>query len=213
MSPAADFWSRRKAAVLAEAEAERAATEAVAYEAELKAIEEKSDEEILAELKLPDPETLAEGDDFSGFLAKAVPERIRRRALRKLWLSNPTLANLDGLIEYGEDYTDGATVVEGLQTAYQVGKGMLKHVAEMAKQENGAEAGDAPDGDDAFEASPPEAPGAIEPIEIQETELEATGGGERSSQEAEEAEETRPLRRMRFSFETRSTPAGAALER
>ena len=79
MSPAADFWSRRKAAVLAEAEAERAATEAVAYEAELKAIEEKSDEEILAELKLPDPETLAEGDDFSGFLAKAVPERIRRR--------------------------------------------------------------------------------------------------------------------------------------
>jgi hypothetical protein len=33
------------------------------------------------------------------------------------------LANIDGLDEYCEDYTDAAMVVENLQTIYQVGKG------------------------------------------------------------------------------------------
>ena len=47
---------------------------------------------------------------------------------------NPTLANLDGLIDYGEDYTDAATVIENMQTAYEVGKGMLAHVEELARQ-------------------------------------------------------------------------------
>jgi hypothetical protein len=69
-----------------------------------------------------------------------VPERIRRRALRRLWLSNPVLANLDTLVEYGEDYTDAATVVENLSTAYQVGKGMTRHVLEMERQNAEADA-------------------------------------------------------------------------
>ena len=43
-------------------------------------------------------------------------------ALRRLWKVNPVLANVDGLVEYGEDFTDSATVVENLQTTYQVGK-------------------------------------------------------------------------------------------
>ena len=38
------------------------------------------------------------------------------------------------LVDYGEDFTDSATVIENLQTTYQVGKGMLKHVEEMARQ-------------------------------------------------------------------------------
>jgi hypothetical protein len=38
------------------------------------------------------------------------------------------------LVDYGEDFTDSAMVVENMQTAYQVGKGMLKHVQEMARQ-------------------------------------------------------------------------------
>ena len=50
------------------------------------------------------------------------------------------LANLDGLIEYGEDYTDKATVIENLQTTYQVGKGMLEHVMKLAEAEKEAEA-------------------------------------------------------------------------
>ena len=86
----------------------------------------KSDQEILQELGLPDPDELTDGDDFKRFMASAVPARLRNRALRRLWLTNPVLANLDELVDYGEDYTDAATVVENLQTAYQVGKGWLK---------------------------------------------------------------------------------------
>ena len=65
---------------------------------------------------LKDPEDMARrSDDFSGIHGvRAFPERLRNRALRKLWLTNPVLANLDDLVEYGEDYTDAATVVENL---------------------------------------------------------------------------------------------------
>ena len=134
MSGAGTLWSRRRAAVAAEEQAEKAALEARALAEEQARLEEKTDEEILAELDLPDPESLSAGDDFSRFMAKAVPDRIRRRALRVLWRSNPVLANVDSLVDYGEDFTDGANVIENMQTAYQVGKGMLKHVEEMARQ-------------------------------------------------------------------------------
>ncbi len=87
-------------------------------------LSDRPDVEILEELGLPDPETLGPGDDFSAFMAKAVPERIRQLALRRLWGSNPVLANLDGLVDYGEDFTDAALVVADLATAYRVGKGM-----------------------------------------------------------------------------------------
>ncbi len=114
----ASRWSRRKrAAQTAPAEPERTA------EPESGAAESQSDEQILEELGLPDPDTLKPGDDVSAFMASAVPARLRNRALRRLWLSNPLLANLDGLIDYGEDYTDAAMVPEVLNTAYRVGRG------------------------------------------------------------------------------------------
>ena len=134
MTETRDFWSRRRAGVAEEAAEERKAEDARLIAAREAELEERSDEEILAELELPDPESLEAGDDFSVFMAKAVPDRIRRRALRKLWLTNPVLANVDQLVDYGEDFTDASTVVENLQTAYQVGKGMLKHVEELARQ-------------------------------------------------------------------------------
>lgn len=138
-----DFWSRRKARVLAEQEAERKALEAKRVEEEQRALEEKTDAEILQELELPDPDLMAEGDDFSAFMKKAVPDRIRRRALRRLWLSNSVLANVDGLVDYGEDFTDAATVIENMQTAYQVGKGMTKHVEVMEAEAAAKEAEEA----------------------------------------------------------------------
>src|SRR3546814_2526022 len=46
-------------------------------------------------------------------------------ALQRLWRLDPVFANLDGLLEYGEDYTDAATVVENLKTAYRVGRGFM----------------------------------------------------------------------------------------
>lgn len=97
--------------------------------------EGKSDEQILAELGLPDPSTLQPGDDVRGFLQAAVPARLRRLALRQLWRSNPVLANLDELLDYGEDYSDAATVVENLQTAYRVGRGFWTDADERRERE------------------------------------------------------------------------------
>lgn len=121
-----DFWSRRKQAVEAEKRADLEAREDGKADEARRALEEKPDEEVLAELDLPDPDSLKQGDDFSAFMAKAVPERLRRRALRRLWLSNPVLANLDELLDYGEDFTDAATVIADMQSVYQVGKGMVR---------------------------------------------------------------------------------------
>lgn len=129
-----DFWSRRRAGVAAEERAEDLRIEAETAAEVEKSQEDKTDAELLEEFDLPDPDTLKPGDDFSAFMKNAVPERLRRRALRKLWLSNPLLANVDGLIDYGEDFTDSAQVIENLSTTYQVGKGMLKHVLEMERQ-------------------------------------------------------------------------------
>jgi len=155
-----DFWSRRKARVKAEAEAEKAALETARMQEQQQALEEKPDEEILAELDLPDPDQMQPGDDFSAFMKSVVPERIRRRALRRLWLSNSVLANVDGLVDYGEDFTDAATVIENLQTAYQVGKGMLSHVEALAAQEEAAaEPGEA----EAVDESEMAAAEAVEP--------------------------------------------------
>ena len=154
MSGRLDMWSRRKAAVAAEEEAARRSLEVEAEAAREAEFSEMPEAEVLAALDLPDPDTLGPGDDFAAFMDKAVPEVIRRRALRSLWRSNPLLANVDMLVDYGEDFTDAATVVENLQTTYQVGKGMLKHIEEMARQADEETApaqedpDEAPEGDD-----------------------------------------------------------------
>lgn len=133
-----DFWSRRKSAVRAAEEAEQAEREAEALAVEHARLEQKPESEILEELGLPDPDTLNEQDDFSRFLETAVPEGLRRRALRRLWTLNPVLANLDGLVDYADDFTDAATVIPNMQTVYQVGKGMFDKVAAAAEAEEKA---------------------------------------------------------------------------
>lgn len=129
-----DFWARRKAGVEAEAVAEAHAEVVAQAEHRDAELADKTDAELLAELELPDPDNLGEGDDFTVFLTETIPARIRTRALRRLWLTNPVLANVDGLVDYGEDFTDASCVIENMQTAYQVGKGMTAHVDEMARQ-------------------------------------------------------------------------------
>ncbi|MDT8344549.1 MAG: DUF3306 domain-containing protein [Thermohalobaculum sp.] len=85
----------------------------------------KSDADILAELGLPDPETLTGSDDFTAFMTKAVPEHLRRAALRRLWVSKPIFSACDGLIDYADDYTDAAVAVGKLATSYTVGRGFM----------------------------------------------------------------------------------------
>jgi hypothetical protein len=119
-----DFWTTRIAAVRAEEEQAKAEDLRAIREAETQRLSDLSDEALLAELHLPDPDTLEPGADFTAFMSQQVPTRLRNRALRRLWISNPMLANLDNLVDYGEDFTDAATVIENLRTAYAVGKGI-----------------------------------------------------------------------------------------
>ncbi len=191
-----DFWTRRRAAVEAEAEAKQAEL-AEQERAETQAtLEEQTDEEICAALDLPDPDTLQPGDDYSVFLQQAVPERLRRRALRMLWRSNPVLANVDGLVDYGEDFTDAATVIENLSTTYQVGKGMLEHIMRSEAPKEVAEAEPDP--------QPEEIVDPIEPTVEQAAEVEKPF-------EAPQHDDDEPLprRRMRFEFIEEASTANA----
>ena len=128
------FWARRRAAVQAEAEADVRAQEEAMLAARAEALAERDDAEILAEMGLPDPESMQRGDDFSAFMSREVPERLRRKALRTLWRSNPVLACVDGLNDYDDDFTIGATGNGPIKTAYQVGKGMMYHLEAIARQ-------------------------------------------------------------------------------
>lgn len=139
-----DFWSRRKAEVAAETQVQEALQDEEIQAAREAELAEKTDEELLEELGLPDPDAMDDGDDFKAFLAEGIPARLKTRALRRLWRVNPLLANVDGLVDYGEDFTDAATVIENMQSAYQVGKGMTKHVLEMVRQAEEEANGDAP---------------------------------------------------------------------
>lgn len=126
----ASRWSRLKQ----EAKTVPEEVEPVA-EADPEVPDTRTDEEVLEELGLPDPDTLKPGDNFAAFMAKAVPARLRNRALRKLWLGNPALANLDELLDYGDDFTDAANVLGAVQTSYEVGKGFANKMAELSGNE------------------------------------------------------------------------------
>ncbi|MEM7178396.1 MAG: DUF3306 domain-containing protein [Pseudomonadota bacterium] len=159
----------------------------------------KTDAEILQELGLSDPDTMEPGDDFSGFMAKAVPERLRNRALRKLWLTNPVLANLDELVDYGEDFTDAATVIENLQTVYRVGQGMIDRTVEEPASDSEDPAGQEP-----REDMPAENAGESEPLEKDTAQVEEdveTSGITQGFAPAEEMAPQPAPRRMAFRFE------------
>lgn len=129
-------WSRRRAAVAAESEEADVAARETALALEQEALAEKTDAEILEELGLPDPDSLALGDDFKAFMSKSVPQHLRKRALRKLWRSNPVLACVDGLNDYDDDYLAQSLGQGAVKTSYQVGKGMLAHLLEVERLKN-----------------------------------------------------------------------------
>ncbi|GGX71840.1 hypothetical protein GCM10007385_45960 [Tateyamaria omphalii] len=185
MSTGRDFWSRRRAGV----EAEEQVLEARVAEAEVAKLEERPDEELLAELNLPEPEDLDSPDAVRDFLQAELPQRLKTRALRRLWRLNPIFANLDGLVDYGEDYTDAAMVIENMQTVYQVGKGMV--TAFLDDEEDEAEAVDEVPAEE------------VEQIEVEEEEAPLIAEAEPVPLPDPEPEPTAmPQRRMRFAFDT-----------
>lgn len=57
-----------------------------------------------------DIDELEYDSDFTVFMHDKVPETLRRMALRKLWKSSPILANVDGLNDYDEDFSDATAI-------------------------------------------------------------------------------------------------------
>ncbi|WP_157014757.1 DUF3306 domain-containing protein [Mesorhizobium xinjiangense] len=98
-APAGDAEPPENEAARAEMEANRRAAEAV------------------------DIDALEKGDDFSVFFRRGVPPALKNRALRKLWRTNPVLANLDGLNDYDTDFNAPSAKV--YSSLWQVGRGYL----------------------------------------------------------------------------------------
>ena len=110
---------------------EPAETEA---ETEIEAETETETEQDKLVAALPAVEELGAGSDYTPFLDRRVPVALRRAALRKLWLSNPVLANLDGLNDYDDDFRS-LGMGKLVRTAYQIGKGMVRASDDIAKTE------------------------------------------------------------------------------
>lgn len=187
-------WASRKAAVQAEAEALEAAKVEAAIAEQQAALASKPEAEVLAELDLPNPDEMVAGDDFSAFMKSTVPAALRNRALKRLWTSNPVLANVDMLVDYGEDFTAAADPVGIVKTIYRVGKGMLPDEVELEEEPVLAVQEEAPEevveGEAEFaqvETAPLPAPESPSPPLV-------------------------PRRRMRFDFEAGALPASTETE-
>jgi uncharacterized protein DUF3306 len=74
--------------------------------------------------ELPAIDSLTAESDFTPFMQPGVPEALRNAALQKLWRSDPLLANLDGLVEYGDDFAADFNAGAAVVTAYRVLQGM-----------------------------------------------------------------------------------------
>lgn len=191
----ADFWSRRRAAVAAEDRAETQADQRAAEAEQLRAVEDRPDEDVLAELNLPAPEEMDDPAQVQALLKAVAPQRLKTRALRRLWRLNPVLANVDGLVDYGEDFTDAAMVVENMQTLYQVGKGMFDKAVEQAE----AEARAANIDEDAIDEAPDQVRGEV--AEVADDSVEPPTSAPAEPPPEQEPQAAAP-RRMRFRFET-----------
>ena len=96
-----------------------------------------NDEELLKKYNLPNPEKIKTEKSLDVFFKEGVPDRLRQIALRRVWRLNPIIRFADAEInDYHEDFTDAATVIEGMQTAYKVGKGYLSDLIDDNNESN-----------------------------------------------------------------------------
>ncbi|MDX6752256.1 DUF3306 domain-containing protein [Geminicoccaceae bacterium 1502E] len=77
---------------------------------------------------LPPVESLTASSDYRDFLRAEVPAQLRRQALRHLWRSDPVFANLDGLLEHGEDYSTLGMVETKVSSAWKLGRGFAEEL-------------------------------------------------------------------------------------
>ncbi|MGF1622205.1 MAG: DUF3306 domain-containing protein [Rhodomicrobiaceae bacterium] len=156
-------WSRRKrAAREGEAtEAERQPVPETAKEpADAEAIAER-EAELEANRKAAEAVDLTKLDktvDFSVFMKAGVPALLRKQAMAALWRSDPVYANVDGLVDYGDDFGSPDLIMKTFKSAWQSGRGYLKEEL-VARAEDAAAKPDPATADarNADEADPDEA--------------------------------------------------------
>lgn len=173
-------WSQRKRAAEEEGPDRQESQQAVPGDAE--AVE---DDDAIDPKDLPDIDSLDANSDYSVFLKKGVPAGLKRKALNKLWQTDPTFRHICMLDDYNLDYTDAAMVVPNLKTLFQVGRGMVLPEDEAAEAAKAAEQAAAPAG------QAEESPGSAE--EAQESGPASAAGGEIASTQAPQK---RPQPRM-----------------
>ena len=129
-------WARRKAGKQTEVDVLEEVTQTEQVDATGETEEEAalSDEELCARYELPDPEHCTDSEQLDGFFDGQIPDRLRQLAMRRLWRLNPLFRFADEMVEYGEDFTDAATVIPNMQTAYKVGKGYLDKILSEQEQ-------------------------------------------------------------------------------
>ena len=99
-----------------------------------------NDDELLKKYNLPNPEKIKKEKSLDVFFKDGVPDRLRQIALRRVWRLNPIIRFADAEInDYHEDFTDAATVIEGMETAYKVGKGYLSDLIDDKDEKNDVE--------------------------------------------------------------------------
>lgn len=128
-----DRWSRQKAAAKTKKKDETPASNPVSSPARSVALPESPP--TIDPETLPDIDGMDADSDFSPFMQDGVPEALRNRALRKLWQADPAFNVVDGLVEYGEDYTSIAAIAETVENVYKVGKGILDESGTMGQTE------------------------------------------------------------------------------
>jgi hypothetical protein len=83
---------------------------------------------------LPDVETLTYDSDFTIFLREGVPDLVKQAALRKLWTSDPVLANLDGLNDYDPKTMTFLQQLEGAaEPVAEVGRSLRDKIMEAKR--------------------------------------------------------------------------------
>ena len=140
-------WSKRKIAVAREEASSDEPQENPVVSSEEQA---ERDAELQAELQANceaaeavDLESLNEESDFSVFMKAGVPEMLKKQAMAALWRTSPIFANVDGLVDYGEDFANPDLNMKVFKSAYQAGRGYLDLFKEKEDATEIAEASDA----------------------------------------------------------------------
>ena len=122
-------WSQRKGLSRSGNLAEDTEISAEAAPDEAQTVEESetekalSDEALCEKYELVHPDKCETPEQLDSFFTRPLPDRLKQLAMRRMWRINPIFRFADEMVEYGEDFTDAATVIPDMATAYKVGKG------------------------------------------------------------------------------------------